>query len=220
MQILSSIGVLKPEDLPSRYHYSNRIARAWLLGLEEVLGKNGVNAVLNLAGWPQYVNNYPLSNLERSFPFEAFSAIQQTLDEMYGPRGGKGLATRAGKAAFKHGLVEFEPVLGIADLALRLVPLSIKIRIGANVFSEVFNKYSDQVVRLEEERDHLIWVNERCPVCWGRHTTEPCCHTARGILEEGLHWLSGGKNLRVEEESCIATGADACRFRITKRPVD
>ncbi|MGQ9583799.1 MAG: V4R domain-containing protein [Anaerolineae bacterium] len=205
---------------PARYYYSNRIARAYLMGLEEVLGKNGVHAVLNLAGWPRYVNNYPPSNFELGFPFEAFAAIQWTLDEMYGRRGGKGLATRAGKAAFKHGLAEFEAVLGIADLALRLLPLGMKIRIGANVFAEVFNKYSHQIVRLEEAPDHLMWINERCPVCWGRKTEEPCCHAATGILTEGLHWLSGGKNFRVEEVTCIATGDDSCRFRITKRPVD
>lgn len=209
-----------PEGVPPQYYYSNRMARAYLQGLEEVLGKNGVHAVLNLAGWPQYVNNYPPSNLELGFPFEAFSGIQQALEEMYGPRGGKALATRAGKATFKYGLAEFDPVLGIADLALRLVPLGMKIRIGANVFAEVFNRYSDQIVRLEEEAEHLIWINERCPVCWGRHAHEPCCHVATGILTEGLHWLSGGKNFRVEEFTCIATGDDACRFRIAKRPLD
>lgn len=208
-----------PECVP-RYYYSNRMARAYLMGLEEVLGKNGVNAALNLAGWPQYVNRYPSSNLELGFPFEAFAGIQQALDEMYGPRGGKALATRAGKATFKYGLAEFDPVLGIADLALRLVPLGMKIRIGANVFAEVFNRYSDQIVRLEEETEHLIWVNERCPVCWGRHAHEPCCHAATGILTEGMHWLSGGKNFHVEEFTCIAAGDDACRFRIAKRPLD
>ncbi len=205
-------------EAPPRYYYSNRIARAYLMGLEDVLGKNGVHAVLNLAGLPQYVNNYPPSNFDLGFPFEAFAGIQQALDDMYGPRGGKALATRAGKATFKYGLAEFDPVLGIADLALRLVPLGMKIRIGANVFAEVFNRYSDQIVRLEEEADYLIWINERCPVCWGRHSHEPCCHAATGILTEGL--LSGGKNFRVEEFTCIATGDDACRFRIAKRPLD
>lgn len=211
----ASDGVAFPQ-----YYYSNRIARAYLMGLEEVLGENGVNAVLNLAGWPRYVNNYPPSNFELEFPFEAFSGIQQALEEMYGPRGGKGLATRAGKATFKYGLAEFDPVLGIAGLALRLVPLGMKIRIGANVFAEVFNKYSHQVVRLEEDTEHLHWIIERCPVCWGRDTEDPCCHAAVGILEEGLLWLSGGKRFQVREEACIATGDDVCRIRIVKRPLD
>ena len=79
-----------------------------------------------------------------------------------------------------------------------------KIRIGANVFAEVFNKYSDQVVRLEDQPDHLLWINERCAVCWGRQTDQPCCHLAVGILEEGIQWLSGGKKFRVVQETCTA----------------
>jgi len=203
-----------------QYYYSNRIARAYLQGLEEVLGKNGVHAVLNLAGWPQYVNNYPPSNFELGFPFEAFAGIQEALEEMYGPRGGKALATRAGKATFKYGLAEFDPVLGIADLALRLVPLGMKIRIGANVFAEVFNRFSDHRVRLGEDEDHFYWIIERCGVCWGRTASNPTCHLAVGILQEALYWVSGGCNFEVTEVACVATGANTCTIEVGKKPVD
>lgn len=205
-------------DAPA-YYYSNRMARAYLLGLEEVLGKNGVNAVLNFSGMKHRVNNRPPNDLELGFEFRELSSIQEALEEMYGRRGGRGLAMRAGRATFKYGLQDFEGVIGIADLALRLIPLGMKLKIGAETFASIFNRFSDQVVVLEEFADHYVWNNERCAVCWGRHSDGPCCDLAVGILREGLHWISGGRDFRVEEFTCIARGDPACRFRIPKRPI-
>jgi predicted hydrocarbon binding protein len=139
---------------------------------------------------------------------------------MYGPRGGRGLALRAGRACFKYGLKEFGPVLGIADLAFRLLPLHMKLKVGADVFCETFNKFSDQVVRLGEIEDRFLWEIVRCPVCWGRHTEGPCCYLAVGILQEALYWVSGGKNFEVYETTCVAQGDEVCTIVIEKKPLD
>jgi predicted hydrocarbon binding protein len=196
------------------------MGRIVLLATEEVMGRNGVNAVLNLAKLRHLVNNYPPNNFDRQFRFEDFGRLQQALEEMYGPRGARGLALRAGRAAFKYGIKEFGPVMGIGDLAFRLLPIGMKMKVGVEVFAEVFNKFSDQVVRLGEDESHYIWIIERCPVCWGRHTTEPCCYLAVGILQEGAYWVSGGKNYSIEEVSCIARGDPTCTILVSKRPLD
>ncbi len=201
-----------------QYYYPNKMARAYLMGLEEALGRAGVNAVLTEAGLSYLVDKLPPNNLNKEFSFEAFAAIQEALEKLYGVRSGRLLALRAGGATFKYGLKEFGAVLGMADLALRVLPLNVKMRVGLSAFAETFNRFSDQIVRLEEDEHHFIWINERCAVCWGRHTDSPCCHAAVGILEEGLRWGSGGKDFEVVEISCIAVGDDACRFRISKTP--
>ncbi len=202
------------------YYYPNKMGRIILLAMEEVMGRNGVNAILNLARLKNLVNSYPPNNFDRQFSFEEVGALQHSLEAMYGPRGARGLALRAGRACFKYGIREFGPVLGIADLAFRLLPLGMKLKVGFEVFAETFNKFSDQVVQLGEERDRFRWIIERCPVCWGRQTDEPCCHLAVGILQEGLYWVSGGKNFLVEETACIAEGDKACVIVIEKRPID
>jgi predicted hydrocarbon binding protein len=209
-----SVGVNKA------YYYPNKIGRIVLLATEEVMGRNGVNAALNLARLRHLVNNYPPNNFDRQFSFEEMGGIQQALEDMYGPRGARGLALRAGRACFKYGIREFGPVLGISDLAFRLLPLGMKMKVGIEVFAEVFNKFSDQVVRLGEDEDSFIWTIERCPVCWGRHTAEPCCYLAVGVLQEGAYWVSGGKNFSVEETMCVGKGDDVCTILIGKRPLD
>jgi predicted hydrocarbon binding protein len=202
------------------YYYPNKMVRIILLAMEEVMGRNGVNAILNLAQLKHLVNNYPNNNFDRQVTFTELGALMRCLDVMYGPRGGRGLALRAGRACFKYGLKEFGPVLGISDLAFRLLPLHMKLKVGADVFAETFNKFSDQVVRLGEAEDRFLWDIVRCPICWGRKAETPCCFLAVGILQEALYWVSGGKNFEVYETACVACGDEACTIVIEKKPLD
>jgi predicted hydrocarbon binding protein len=84
--------------------------------------------------------------------------------------------------------------------------------------AETFTKISDQTTRVEEDKEKFIYSIERCPVCWGRKTAKPVCFQAIGLLQEGLRWVSGGKNFRVEETLCIAKGDPTCTFIIEKEP--
>ncbi len=202
------------------YFFPNKMGRIMLLAMEDVMGRNGVNAVLNLARLQQRIGDYPSNNFEKDFSFDDVGQLLQALDEMYGPRGGRGLARRAGHACFKFGVKDFGPMLGIADLTFRVLPLRMKLRVGFEVLAQTFNKFTDHLVRLGEDEQYFHWIMERCGTCWGRRTDSPCCHLALGILEEGLYWVSGGKNFYLEEVSCIAVGDNACTILVAKRPLD
>ncbi|MDY7040016.1 MAG: hypothetical protein SVX38_04055 [Chloroflexota bacterium] len=191
-------------DISPQYFWPNKMGRMFLLALEDVMGKNGVNAVLNLAKLKHLVNHYPPNNLDLGFSFEEMSGINKALEDMYGPRGGRGLAMRAGRAGFKYALKDFGSLLGMADLAFRLLPLGMKLKVGLNAMADTFNKFTDQRVTLEEEADHFVYIIDRCPVCWGRHADNPTCHAAMGLLQETVQWISGGKTFEIEELSCTA----------------
>jgi len=203
-----------------RYLLPNKMGRIVLLALEEVMGRNGVTAVLNLARLQHRIGNYPPNNFVKDFGFDELGQLLQALDEMYGPRGGRGLARRAGQACFKLGIIDFGPMLGVADLTFRILPLSMRLKVGFEVLAQTMNKYTDNLVQLRESEEHFHWVMDRCGVCWGRTSSSPCCHLAIGVLEEGLYWVSGGKSFYIEEVSCIAAGDRTCSFLIGKRPLD
>jgi hypothetical protein len=81
------------EPIPKAgYYYANKIARITILALENVMGRNGVNAILNLANLHSLVGNYPPDNLDRQFDFADFSSINVALEEMFGARGGRSIA--------------------------------------------------------------------------------------------------------------------------------
>src|SRR5688572_24221620 len=151
--------------------------------------------------------------------FETVSLLQKTLEQAYGHRGGRGLALRAGRACFKYGIKEYGSLMGITEMAFRLLPLQTKLQVGAKSFAELFNRYTDQKVHLEENEQKIFWHIERCPLCWERTADEPVCHLAVGLLQEALYWLSGGKVFNVEETACIARGDQACTIVLDKTPI-
>lgn len=200
-------------------NYPLKMGRIILLGMEEVMGRNGMNAVLRLAALDALIDNYPPARADRTFPFETVTLIQSTLEQAYGPRGGRGLALRIGRACFKYGLKEYGSLLGLTEMAFRMLPLPAKLSRGAKSFAELFNWHTDQRVRLEETDDQIFWHIERCPLCWERKSVDPVCHMAVGLLQESLFWVSGGKIFNVEETSCIACGGEACTIVIDKTPI-
>lgn len=204
----------------SEYNYANKIVLITLKALEEVMGKNGLNAILNLAHLPHLIDNYPPDNLEREFNFADFSALNLALEEMYGPRGGRGLALRAGRAAFADALRNFGALAGAGDLAFKVLPLQAKMRIGIPAMARIFSQISDQQTTVEEQENEFIYSIHRCPVCWGRSGADkPVCFVAVGLLQEGLKWVSGGNEFRVNESKCVAVGDGLCEFIIQKTPI-
>jgi predicted hydrocarbon binding protein len=204
----------------SGYYYPNKAGKIILESLVNVMGKNGLNANLNLAHLTNLIDNYPPDNLAREFDFSDVSAVNQALEEMYGPRGGRGLALRAGRATFSDVLRNFGALAGVGDLAFRVLPLQTKLRIGVPAMARIFSQVSDQHSTVTEAETDFIYTIHRCPVCWGRSNLDkPVCYIAVGLLQEGLKWLSGGNEFRVNETKCVAMGEQVCEFFIQKTPI-
>ena len=203
----------------TQYHYPNRMGRIILLSMEEVMGRNGVNALLKLSSLSSLIANYPSDNTEPGFPFSTVSSLTEMLENVYGPHGGRGLALRVGRACFNYGVRQYGTQLGLTEMAFRLLPLPTKLHAGASALAELFNKFTDQQVRVEEESGKLLWHIERCPLCWERKAFDPVCHLAVGLLQEALYWLSGGKVFSVEEKTCIAAGDKDCTIVIEQAPI-
>lgn len=203
----------------SNYYYPNKMGRIMLTSLEEVMGRNGLNALLNLIELRQYIQHAPPDNLERNFDFANISNINRGLEELYGPRGGRGLALRSGRAIFSRGLRQFGALAGVGDLAFKVLPLKTKLKIGIPAVARIFTQFSDQTSSVEENDTHFLYTIERCSMCWGQQADRPICYIAVGILQETLRWVSSGLEFRVDEVECHAMGANACVFRIDKEPI-
>lgn len=208
------------EPIPkSGLYYPYKFARIAILALTEVMGQNGVNAILNLANLSDLIDNLPPDNLERKFDFADFSAISGALEDMFGPRGGRSLAQRAGRATFEDALRNFGALAGVGDLAFKVLPLSIKLRIGLPAMAKIFTQTSDQLSTVVEKPDQFIYTIHRCPVCWGRHTDRPACNYATGLLQASLKWVSGGNEFRIYQIAAKSCGDENCQFVIQKEVI-
>lgn len=210
---------MRQVELEPRY-YANKIVRLMFLSLEEVMGRNGVNALLNLAGMRHLVNNYPANDLKRQFSFRNFAEFLEAMHTMYGTRSGRAMELRAGRHAFKLLLKEFVPLLGLTDPAIKPLPPGRKISFALTTTAQIFNSFSDQITRVDEHQDHFLYCIDQCPMCCDRPLLQPSCFVMQGMLEEAMHWASGGRRFVVQETACRGMGAASCTFVIPKTPVD
>jgi predicted hydrocarbon binding protein len=203
----------------SGYGYPNHVARAFLLELENLMGKNGVSAMLNRSGLEAWIAAPPPDDSQRGVDFAEFTALLAALDDLYGPRGGRGLARRAGWAVFRHILPRLPALQALADLPGQALPAAEKLELALRGLAQAFSGASDQQATVVSEADALVFQVQRCPACWGRKVEDgPACAAIDGLLEECVHWLFGGEPTRIEESECIAHGGTGCTFRIPRPP--
>jgi predicted hydrocarbon binding protein len=202
------------------FYYPNLWARLVLVSAEEILGENGMAALLNLAGLPELIHNYPPENTHKEFPFDKFSKIQGAFWDMYGPRGARVFATRAGEQTLKYGLDQFGAVAKAAQAAMQMGSLESRIRVGIQFFAKFFNAVSDQKVHVREDENYWYWVIERCPMCWERTTDEPVCYLGVGVLQAAAAWASSGVRFRVSPSACIGAGDKEGVIKIEKPKSD
>jgi hypothetical protein len=201
----------------SGYSYPNYAARTFLLELENLVGKNGVSALLNSARLGTWITTLPADDGERGVDFADFSALLAALDDLYGPRGGRGLARRAGWATFPQLVTRMATLKPLSDLPTRAISGAEKLRLALHALADAFNQASDQQCAVSEDGEAFVFHIERCPACWGRKVEDgPACAAIAGLLDECVHWLFGGEPTRLEETECLAYGGAACSFRIPK----
>jgi predicted hydrocarbon binding protein len=196
----------------------NVALRLLFLSAVEVMGADGMKAVLHGAHMPQFLDHYPPDNLEHGATFSQYGQVEQAIEDLYGPRGAHGILLRVGRRSFQYVLKEHPAALGLAGQALRSSPMlspqaKMQFMLGQLVASAY--EITNQPARLEEDADGFVVVINRC-VCQHRpRHLRPCCLVAAGALGEAMKWVTG-REFDVQESTCLNVGADACRFRIPK----
>lgn len=205
----------------SGYFNTNKFARIYLDSIREITGDNGLMTILNFSHLSSVGKNLPPDNLDKAFDFSCFSMINQSLEEIYGERGGRGLALRIGRTTFDDVLKDYGAFAGVGDSEFRILPILKKIRFGLIAMARIFSEKSDQITNLEETDEQFLYQIKRCPICWGRIGEDHAvCYYMVGLLKEGLNWVSGGKEFTITETKCIALGDQVCEFEILKSPLD
>lgn len=186
--------------------------------MQRVLGENGLNAVLNTARLSHYIAAYPPADFSPGMTFEETGRLFEAVEGMFGQRAGRRLARQSGRICFQFGIEGFGAVIGFMDFMLRILPMSLRARIGLEVLGEILNRYSDQSVVLEADDENYYFKVDPCGVCWGRYASEPLCFLLVGIVEEILYWVSRGQRFDVEQIACTAQGDALCTLRVQKTP--
>jgi predicted hydrocarbon binding protein len=196
----------------------NASLRVLFLSMEEVMGQHGVNAVLNASGLTRFVNNYPPNNLDSCVPFEDYATVVKAVEDFYGQRAARAQLIRVGRMTFQYALKEHPATLGLAGLALKVMPLNMQMKTVLGNVAGGMTKDLHEPSRVEEQADYFVYTKDACGACQGRQAEKPVCFTTVGAILESLKWATG-KNFDVTETVCRAMGGPTCSFRIAKTPL-
>lgn len=198
----------------SGFYYPNRIARSFFVAMDEVMGRQGAQNVLEAAGLDTYINNYPPDNMDMQFDFADLAAINIGLEHLYGTRGGLGFAMSIGQFAFSNGLQHFGVMRGVGHPAFKSLPLEKQIEFGLRGLASVFTNFSDQETEIEADGDDYLVRVETSPFAWGRQSDRPVCHTLTGLIQESLKYTTAEHTCFVRETDCRAMGVEHCIFKV------
>src|SRR5688500_8074090 len=147
----------------------NTLVRQALTSAQEVMGENGLTAVLHTSGLERFIGNFPPDNLEPAISALEYGKLNEAIEAFYG-RGGRGMLRRIGKASFQYGVREQAALLGIAGVALKLLPERQRIKFILNGMSDALKKSNPQVnTWLDDSGDRLAYVDATWSICHSRH---------------------------------------------------
>src|SRR5512135_1315197 len=191
----------------------NSLVRQALCSAQEVMGDNGLNAVLRTTGLERFIGSFPPNNLEPSIPASQYAHLNQAIEDFYG-RAGKGMLRRIGKASFQYGVKEQSALLGVAGVALKVLPERQRIKFILNGLVDALKKSNAQVEAwVDESGERIAYAEATCAICYNRHSETPICHLYVGSISEAVLWATG-KEHEVVETHCLGKGDPYCRFEV------
>ncbi len=202
--------------IPENAAYVNALLLQMLRGVEEVLGRNGLNAVLRASGLERYIDNPPPNNLEEGILAREYAQLNAAVEEFTG-RAGKGMLQRIGRSSFRWAIQEQSAVMGLAGVALKALPQRLRMRaILLAIRKGLMDSVPFGKIEVKEENGVLVFTDYACVICHTRHDEKPICHQYIGTLSEAMAYATGKdvREFEVVETHCKAQGEDFCRFEI------
>ncbi len=189
----------------------NRRFRCLILAMQEVLGRNGLNATLKLAGQPHYLSHLPPANRVCEGHASEYAAILQAVETQLGS-GARGQLNRIGHASFKHVVACDKLAWNAISLTGHLLPARQRIQ---RVLSQLARYLSepDGSVAVSSDNHRLLLVDESSDGTFGRQRNIEICWLTLGQIQACLHWTTG-RNYEVVEVACRARGHPGCKFEI------
>ena len=189
---------------------SDQFGHLMLEGAREIIGQAGVNAVVNRAQ-VLYADG-PMNGGKTA----SAGHIQSALEELYGQRGGQGVALRAGRSGFNHLLRTDGKEMGLTETNFRMLPSQARIYMGLQLLAQKLSAMIARTVQVEEHGAYWLWrmENELQPGSEG--VAQSRCFFIIGFLQEYLMWASGGKYHNVQEVAQVDEPGKMCLIQLEK----
>lgn len=180
------------------YFQSNRKTRVFLEAVSDLTGKRGLLVLLQLADLHAWLDNPPPYNDILGVDFSDVTTISKMLLFMYGPHGGGGLATRAGRMMFRAVHDRYGETLTPGKEHLKMLSEPQRAQTLLQALVKSWPQHSDGQASLREKEHSFLLELNPCPELWGQHTPESCYGTI-GFLQDALEWCELGDIYQITE---------------------
>jgi predicted hydrocarbon binding protein len=185
---------------------SNLVVRVFLDASEEVLGQNGLKAVLNYGGISDLLTNRPDCSFTKDFTDRQLSALTSSYISIIGTDGARSLLRLIGRTLGQKTIG-----MGIFDSFKDLSP-------DEKLYKVIeLNAMASGRGTLSRNGGIVVYDNPQCTTCAGVTYDHPICNLNTGFIESIIRWC-GITDRHVTETECMAMGGKTCRFEIL--PVD
>lgn len=192
--------------------------------VEEMMGRRSLRMLLRQADLVEYIDQVPPKDDSPSITIDQYSGLLANIYEIFGSQGSRPIFVRGGRL----GALEFRRLrpaqFAVTGTALRLLPSARRMKLILDRVAEEGEELYGSPHHLgEDDKAYYIEMPD-CPYCaeitrrslaQNKPVARPVCQIPVAAVSEMVEWAMGQKHL-VEEVDCIALGAPACRFRISK----
>ncbi|MGD2248813.1 MAG: 4-vinyl reductase [Candidatus Methanofastidiosia archaeon] len=194
--------------------------KVWMETLENIIGKSGLESILNFAHLHTYIDNPVPDNDELEIPAEDFRALIHSMTELFGAKGARVLQIQVGREFVRIGVEKRPGMAKALRVAARLLPENKRMRLALQKWIEgVEQRFPSQLdiprFELEEDEDYFIFTDRDNVSSGGMTSEHPVYGAFVGVLQALMEWVTGHPH-EVEEIKCRAMGDTADVFRISK----
>jgi predicted hydrocarbon binding protein len=198
-------------------HIPNSMMYITLVTIEDIIGKNGLNSLLNHANLKKYRENYPPNNEKNEVPIVEFSSILGSLIEIFGERGARPILYNAGRRGFQVVLEKNPAMFGLVGLGLKVLSKRKRLEKIFTIGAEGTNKVFGENQRFYISDEGFVCELFDCYWCKGIKSEGCVCFGEVGLDAEVAKWATGDEH-EVKEVLCRARGDDVCKFIISFEP--
>src|SRR5574341_413065 len=189
----------------------NRRFRGLILAVQDVMGRNGLNPTLKLAGVPHYISYVPPANSVCEAHASEYAAIIHAIETQLGS-GARGQLNRIGRASFKYILACDKLAWNAISLTRHILPVRQRMHRALAQLARYLSE-PDGSVAVHSDYHRILMVDESSDGTFGRQRNTEICWLTLGQIQECVHWATG-RNCEVVEVACKAKGHPGCKFEI------
>ena len=182
--------------------------------LTDLVGPHGTAALLRRAGHAEWITAPPLHTLKAFASPESTTALLTSLEELYGPRGSRGLGRRLGAALVDRSLKDLGALSAVADPSFQALPSRTRVRVGLLALGRAVTAFGGFRLDVTSAEHAITLATPDCPFCLHRNLAAPGCSPLVGLVEAGLRLVAPDLAPAAEETACRGLGAAACEVTV------